>query len=190
MNPNNLSVPIHVDPTSDPRVAMAQQLMQQRGLAPGQNNTQQTILPIQTQITQRAGNYNPGLEVFSGGRALDTNFATPEGVPVSAPPGKWQVVNQWTGGDEKGGIGQSGGNSGYGRAILLQNIDSGERIHYIHLSKVNTQLGDMVNPGDKIGETGSSGNASGPNLGLEYYDQNGKLGDIMNSPYAQYIAPQ
>jgi murein DD-endopeptidase MepM/ murein hydrolase activator NlpD len=168
------------DPQPDPDAI-------QRALQQTQQSQQQnTILPNPVPVTQQFGNYNPNLEVFSGGYAMDTNFGAKEGDPVALPPGRWQIVNQ---NDSAGLDGQPGNgeNAGYGRAILAQNLDTGDRLHFIHLHDVNTQLGDIVQGGQPIATVGHSGNATAENLGLEYYDPSGKIGDFMQSPYAQFI---
>lgn len=148
--------------------------------------TQGAILPQSTQVTQNFGNYNPGLEVFSQGYARDTNFATNPNTPVATPPGTWQVINAYNQANPNGTPGDSS-NQGYGNAIMLQNKDTGEKLHFIHLAQVGVNPGDIVKGNQVVGLTGSSGNATGPNLGVEYYDRQGNLGDVLKSVYANYF---
>lgn len=145
----------------------------------------QMILPEPVEITQRYGNYNPQDEVFSGGYARGTNLGAKHGTPVSLPPGSWQVVNLYDQGNS-GGIG-NGTNAGYGNAVLAQNLHTGERLHFTHLSKVGVKLGDQLNGGSQIGQVGDTGNTTAPHLNLEYYDPQGNIGDVLRSSYAPYI---
>lgn len=149
-------------------------------------DSQENILSQPSEVTQRYGTYNPGLEVFSGGVAGDTNFATPAGTPVALPPGKWEVVKTYDTANPVGHIGNSE-NEGYGNAIMVQNKDTGEKLHFIHLSDVHVKPGSLITGGKIIGKTGSSGNATGDNLGLEYYDKSGKLGEVLDSSYGKYL---
>lgn len=57
---------------------------------------------------------------------------------------------------------------GYGNQVLLYHdaIDSFTR--YAHCSALYCQEGDYVTAGDVIGAVGSTGNATGPHLHLEY----------------------
>lgn len=179
-------------PQLDQQIQIAQQLLQgQATPQQAQSQIQQSsILPKAYPVTQNYGNYNPDLEVFSNGIARDTNFGAKLGDTIAAPPvGRWRVVNQNTDASQNGYIG-NGENSGYGRAILLQNLDTNERLHYIHLDQVATKLGDVVQPGQILGKVGKSGNLTSENLGMEYYDQNGKISDVLSSPYASYLMPQ
>ncbi len=144
-----------------------------------------SVLP-KTQITQSFGNYNPSLEVFSGGKALDTNFAANPNTPVHVPHGQWYVISAYTGAAPEGYVGNPA-NEGYGNDVMIQNTKTGDKLHFIHLAGVNVKPGQIINGAPIVGMTGSSGNATGPNLGVEYYNSEGKLGDVMQSPYAQYF---
>lgn len=150
------------------------------------NGSQNTILPGQTQITQQFGNYNPNLETFSGGYARDTNFAANFGSPLAAPPGNWKVSYAYNTANPNGQPGD-GSNEGYGNAVMLENTQTGEKLHFIHLSQVGVQPGQTVKGGSIIAATGNSGNSTGPNLGVEYYNAKGQLGNVLNSNYAQYF---
>ncbi|MAF75623.1 MAG: peptidase, partial [Idiomarinaceae bacterium] len=45
-------------------------------------------------------------------------------------------------------------------------IDHGYRVNttYLHLSKLSVEVGDTIQQGEKIGEVGASGRATGPHL--------------------------
>ncbi|MBL8957922.1 MAG: M23 family metallopeptidase [Myxococcaceae bacterium] len=60
----------------------------------------------------------------------------------------------------------AGERGGYGNAV---EIDHGNGVHtlYAHASALDVKPGDVVQPGQKIGEVGSSGRSTGPHLHLE-----------------------
>lgn len=142
-----------------------------------------TILPGATSVTQSFDTANP-VESFSAGRSRDTNFRATPGTVASLPPGNWKVIEA-LGGAGEGHPGDAT-NQGYGNKVLVRNADTGDRLIYQHLQDVNVQPGDMLQ-GGQIGTTGSSGNATGPNLGIEYQNAQGQPADFMSSPYAQYL---
>lgn len=55
---------------------------------------------------------------------------------------------------------------GYGNLIIVEH-DNNMKSYYAHLSKINVQVGDNVQKGDKIGEVGNTGNSTGPHLHFE-----------------------
>ena len=59
-----------------------------------------------------------------------------------------------------------------GNGVVITNPD-GESQYYGHLSKVSVRKGDNVTAGQKIGEVGATGVATGPHLHLEMHDANG-----------------
>ena len=80
------------------------------------------------------------------------DFAVPVGTPVLAvADGKIENAN-W---------GKS-----YGHQVV-QKVDGGWVI-YAHLNKVRIKPGQVVKKGDLVGESGNSGNSSGPHLHFEY----------------------
>lgn len=149
---------------------------------------QSTIVPSQFPITNRYGEFNPGVEVFSNGVSLDSNLGVPKGTPVSLPPGKWQIMSTYSGAGD-GQIGDSS-NDGWGNHIVARNLENGDSIQLAHLSDVGVQQGQVIQGGMIVAKSGRSGNSTGPTLGMTYRDKNGNLGDIFNSPYARFIMPQ
>lgn len=145
-------------------------------------NVSNAVLPVAAPITQQFGIKSP-YDVFSGGVNTGTDFAVPQGTPVIVPSGRWRVVSAFNQAQGPGYIGNNT-NNGYGNSIMVQNMDSGERLRFSHLSKVGVRPGDIVG-GGVVGLSGSTGNASGPHLDLEYYDSKGKLGDPLKSPFMQ-----
>lgn len=147
---------------------------------------QKKIMPGQTNVTQKFDNYNPDLEIFSNDRSRDTNLSADMNTPVSLPPGQWQVEKVYNQAPAVGAPRDST-NQGYGNMIKARNSQTGESLLYEHLASVNAQQGQVVSGGVPIAQTGASGNATGPNLGIEYEDKTGKLGEVLNSPYAAYL---
>ena len=146
---------------------------------------QRGILPTTAPITQHEGNYNPNVEIYSGGYARDTNFAVPVGTTTALPPGKWRVQSVYSGAPVAGG--PRGQNQGYGNMVKVVNEQTGDSMIYQHLAKTNAQTGQELGGGNIIGTSGASGNVTGANLGIEYADKTGRLRDITQSPYAQYL---
>lgn len=144
------------------------------------------ILDNPTQVTQNFGTYNP-IEPTANHQAGDTNFSADQGQAVHLPPGNWQVVKAYNQASPQGAPGDYADNSGWGNDVWVKDQQTGQMLHFLHLAGVNAQPGENLGAGAMVGTTGSSGNATGPNLGLEYYDEKGQLNDIMRSPYATYL---
>lgn len=145
-----------------------------------------SILDKKTSVTQSFGTVNP-IEPTSGHKAGDTNFAASMGDPVAVPPGQWQVIQTYNQAPSTGAPGDYT-NEGYGNDVVLQNAKTGEKLRFLHMANVNANPGDTIQGGSIVGSTGASGNATGTNLGVEYYNQDGQLQDFEQSPYAQYIS--
>lgn len=145
-----------------------------------------SIIPTSTPVTQPYGNYNPSVEVFSGGRNTGADFGTKIGTPVTLPAGQWRVVDAF----DKAQRGYIGDNedSGYGNSVVVQNAKTGDKLRFSHLSQVDVQPGQTVT-GGTIGRTGATGNVTGPHLDLEYTNPNGQMGDVLQSPYKRYLPP-
>lgn len=150
-------------------------------LLSGQDN----ILSNPTKITQSFGTYNP-IEPTAGHLAGDTNFSANQGDSVKVPPGQWQVVQAYNQAPAAGAPGDYI-NEGYGNDVILQNAQTGEKLRFLHMAGVNVAPGDVVKGGSVVGQVGDSGNSTGANLGVEYYDTKGNLNDFELSPYAQYL---
>lgn len=132
----------------------------------------------QTEVTQQFGEYNPAIEIFSGGVNQGTDVAAKEGTPLTIPTGTWKVIDSYSGEDM---------NSGYGRSVFVENTQTGEKIRLSHLNNVDVQPGETVTRGDILGTSGVTGNTTGPHVDIEYYDENGNLSDIMNSAYKLFL---
>ncbi|BAK34321.1 hypothetical protein MLP_13070 [Microlunatus phosphovorus NM-1] len=66
---------------------------------------------------------------------------------------------------------------GYGNWLVLQ-ADNGRDYVYCHGSKIIVSGGQRVVPGQKIGEVGATGNATGPHLHLEDRPRGGGYGEV------------
>lgn len=148
--------------------------------------TQGTILGSKGRLGTAAG-VRQGADVFSGGINNGRDVAIEVGVPLAAPQGTWIVEKAYGDDTRKGYIG-NGSNSGYGNSVLLRNADTGEKIRMSHLSAgLGVEQGQKIDGGTIIGKTGLTGNTSGPHLDIEYYDEQGRIKDIMRSPYGAYL---
>ena len=66
----------------------------------------------------------------------------------------------------KGIVTYAGVKGNYGNMIEVRRND-GLKVRYAHLSKIEVRVGQTVYEGDKIGEVGSTGMATGPHLHYE-----------------------
>lgn len=163
---------------------------QRPALERAQQGKQSTILSGAGRISQRFGNVNPAVEVFSrGGVNNGTDIAAGVGTRVALPPGQWKILEAYGGDTKTGRIGNKS-NKGYGNSVFAQNVQTGEKMRFSHLSNVDVNPYDVVDGGTVIGATGATGNVTGPHLDLEYYDKTGKYADILKSLYAQYLGVQ
>jgi len=89
-------------------------------------------------------------------RAID--IGSWEGAPVTAADSGFVVAAGWD-------------SSGYGRMVLIDH-GNGFQTLYAHLKVFYVKVGDSVAKGQKIGEVGATGNATGPHLHFEIL-QNG-----------------
>jgi hypothetical protein len=118
-------------------------------------------------------------EIISGKR-WEGDFAPPLNNAITTAFGTKRIMNgKWIsvhrGIDMKGDAGEEVRASNDGRVVLEEVLffggntiilDHGQGIYtiYMHLSKFNVNLGDVVSKGDVIGLVGSTGRATGPHL--------------------------
>jgi murein DD-endopeptidase MepM/ murein hydrolase activator NlpD len=65
-----------------------------------------------------------------------------------------------------GTVVKAGRNGGYGRMVEVDHAN-GFSTRYAHLSRIRVKVGQMVNAGDIVGESGSTGRSTGPHLHYE-----------------------
>ncbi|WP_438392153.1 M23 family metallopeptidase [Caballeronia sp. DA-9] len=80
------------------------------------------------------------------------DLVAPAGTPIYASAGGRVIL--------------AGPHGGYGNAIDIQH-STGVVTRYGHTSKIFVAVGDLVMPGQKIGEIGSTGRSTGPHLHFE-----------------------
>lgn len=84
-------------------------------------------------------------------RAID--IGSWEGAPVTAADSGFVIAAGWD-------------SNGYGRMVLIDHGDGFQTL-YAHLKVFYVKVGDSVAKGQKIGEVGATGNATGPHLHFE-----------------------
>ncbi len=99
------------------------------------------------------------------------DFAAPIGTPVYAV-GKGKVIHA-----------DHMGLTSAGKFVAIRHGD-GHKTRYLHLSRVEVERGEMVKPGDKIGEVGSTGRSSGPHLHYEVIDAMGEHRDPLTHKWS------
>jgi len=154
------------------------------------NNQIGTILPSQGPITQLYGARNKG-EIFSGGINYGVDVAVPTNTPVAVPAGQWKVVDVYNKNLAQGPNNKNrSANKGYGNSVLVQNLQTGEKLRLSHLSRATVKRGDILAGGTRVGYTGATGNVlgkTGQHLDIEYYDSSGRTRDFLKSPYRGYL---
>lgn len=137
------------------------------------------------QVTSRAN------QSYLGGRInRGTDFAGPQGTPVSLPKGEWEVL------DARNDIRErtpenftASSNYGWGNSVKVRNKDTGEVMrlsHMQHGSVPDLKPGQTLEGGKIIGAIGNTGNThgkTGNHLDVEYYDSEGNRKDIANTQY-------
>lgn len=118
------------------------------------------------QITQRYGETitNP-----NGHTGID--YALPEGTPVLASESGTVILAGWYTG-------------GWGYSVIIRHPDGNSTV-YAHLSTVGVACGQIVQQGDVIGMSGSTGNSTGPHLHFEARRQ----GTVFTSHFDPMLLP-
>lgn len=98
------------------------------------------------------------VESVRGGRAHG-------GVDLAAPSGSTIVAVAG------GVVTKAGFSGGCGNATMVR-LDDGWQMMYCHQSSITVNVGDRIEPGQRIGYVGSTGNSTGPHLHLEVWQPN------------------
>jgi murein DD-endopeptidase MepM/ murein hydrolase activator NlpD len=80
-----------------------------------------------------------------------------------------------------GKVAFSGAQGSYGTTVVIQHPD-GSTSRYAHLSVALVATGETVEPGQLVGQAGSSGRSTGPHVQLEVTDRNGRPMNPLHLP--------
>ncbi|WP_181767830.1 M23 family metallopeptidase, partial [Streptomyces albidus (ex Kaewkla and Franco 2022)] len=100
---------------------------------------------------------------WSSGHHTGVDFPVPTGTTVKAVAGAKVVSAGWA--------------DAYGYEVVLRHND-GRYSQYGHLSAISVRAGQTVRPGQRVGRSGSTGNATGPHLHFEIRTGPGYGSDI------------
>jgi murein DD-endopeptidase MepM/ murein hydrolase activator NlpD len=92
---------------------------------------------------------------WSSGKHLGADFAVPIGTPVLAMVDGKVTNSTW--------------GKAYGNQVVMA-VDGGFLI-YAHLNKLRCKPGQFIKKGEIVGESGNSGNSTGPHLHIELRNQ-------------------
>jgi len=111
-----------------------------------------TTLPVETGYY--SSNFGYRLDPFNGRQAFHTgvDFIAAPGSPVLAAAG--------------GVVSAAERHTEYGNMVDIDH-DNGLTTRYAHLSRMNVKIGDVVLKGQRVGELGQTGRATGPHLHFE-----------------------
>ena len=85
-----------------------------------------------------------------------------KGIDIAAPTGTEILALA------DGLVVRSGRANGYGNVVVIQH-GYGQETLYAHMSQRSVRVGNRVTRGEKIGEVGSTGHATGPHVHLEIH---------------------
>ncbi len=111
-----------------------------------------TTLPVT--IGYYSSNFGSRIDPFTGRQAFHTgiDFNAPPGSPIIAAAG--------------GVVAAAERHTEYGNMVDI-NHDNGLTTRYAHMSRMLVKVGDVVLKGQKVGELGQTGRATGPHLHFE-----------------------
>ena len=111
-----------------------------------------TTLPVE--IGYYSSNFGMRIDPFNGRQAFHTgvDFNAPPGSPILAAAG--------------GVVASAERHTEYGNMVDIDH-DNGLTTRYAHLSRMSVKVGDVVLKGQKVGELGQTGRATGPHLHFE-----------------------
>lgn len=123
-----------------------------------------TGIPIKGPITQDFGRTDFSQthpDIYRGAGHNGYDIGVPVGTPLpSNVDGRVVSVGDY-------------GKKAYGKYVVVQGSDGIKRL-YGHLSKQDVSVGQTIKPGDLLGLTGATGDATGPHLHYSEFTQNVK----------------
>lgn len=93
-----------------------------------------------------------------------------EGEDFAAPTGTDLVAMS------SGTVTFAGRESGYGSLVKIRYWD-GTTSYFAHMSSISVEDGEVVEPGEVVGQSGNSGHSTGPHLHLEIHPDDGDAVD-------------
>ena len=111
-----------------------------------------TTLPVE--VGYYSSNFGYRIDPFNGRQAFHT------GIDFNAPPGSTVIAAAG------GVVAAAERHTEYGNMVDV-NHDNGLTTRYAHLSRMVVKVGDVVLKGQKVGELGQTGRATGPHLHFE-----------------------
>ncbi|MFF1477470.1 transglycosylase family protein [Streptomyces sp. NPDC058301] len=120
--------------------------------------------PAPTPVTHKTAGFTapvdagPSTPYHKAGSSWASGYHTGVDFPVSTGTSVRAVAT--------GKVVEAGWGGSYGYQVVIRHAD-GKYSQYGHLSAVNVRAGQQVNSGQRIGRSGSTGNATGPHLHFE-----------------------
>jgi murein DD-endopeptidase MepM/ murein hydrolase activator NlpD len=68
----------------------------------------------------------------------------------------------------------------YGKHLVIRTADGKYDYGYCHMSHIRLSIGDHVTPGEPVGQSGDTGNTTGPHVHFEARTAGGHYGDDVN----------
>jgi murein DD-endopeptidase MepM/ murein hydrolase activator NlpD len=125
-------------------------------------------LPITNPVTTSGFGYRWG-RLHAG-----EDFAVREGTPLASM--------------STGTVTFAGEESGFGNLVEIRYWD-GTTSYYGHMSVISVNVGESVDPGAIVGESGNTGHSTGPHLHLEIHPDGGEAIDPLPWLEAHHISP-
>jgi murein DD-endopeptidase MepM/ murein hydrolase activator NlpD len=144
------SIPTMPQPPSRPIQTQSQQAFQ----TPWRSRSAAWVYPLAQRVAITS-EFGWRIHPIHGDRRFHAglDLAAPTGTPVLAA--------------SAARVKSAGTLGGYGLAVVLEHWDGTTNTLYGHLSKILVNAGQMVQPGQVIGQVGSTGRSTGPHLHFE-----------------------
>ncbi|MFG3259636.1 transglycosylase family protein [Streptomyces sp. NPDC048172] len=123
-----------------------------------QKQRQQAKAKPSSSVTAPVSGVSPGTAYRASGGSWSSGYHTGVDFPVSTGTTVKAVA--------KAKVVSAGWADAYGYQVILRHSD-GKYSQYAHLSAISVRSGQSVDPGQRIGRSGATGNATGPHLHFE-----------------------